>query len=216
MWAKWIDCRVRPGAHAAFAAGQRRWSAIADQPGLLGQLGGWSGTDGRALLLALWTNEAAHRHFLHERHDEVAARADQQDRWDSLRIASGPVVLTLPGAAPSLPDALRRAALLRVADCELRPGRTAHFLTVQRELWAPGMAATGGLLTGSVARLGPTRYLVTTLWTDPAAHTAYTADTLPALRARANVPADVAALTGHALPLHPDWRVLPPSAPESP
>ncbi|MFJ4184069.1 DUF4937 domain-containing protein [Kitasatospora sp. NPDC089509] len=221
MWAKWIDCQVRPDARAAFAAGQRRWSAMADQPGLIGQLGGWSRTGDRALLLALWTDETAYRRFMRERHDEIATGAAQQGSWEAIRIASGPVALTMPGSAPSvpevplvpeapsLPEALRRAALLRVADCELHPGRTEHFLTVQHELWAPGMAAAGGLLTGAVTRLSPTRHLVTTLWTTPEAHAAYVADALPALLARADVPADVAALTGHAVPLEPGWLVLP-------
>lgn len=209
MWGKWIDCRVRPGARAAFAAGQRRWSAIADQPGLLGQLGGWDRTGDRALLYALWADQDAYDRFMRDRHDEVATKAAQQGSWDSIRVTAGPVVQSFPGAAPSLPDVLRHATLLRAADCHLHPGRADHFLTVQREVWAPGMAAAGGLLAGTVTRLAPDRYLVTTLWTSPEAHAAYTADTLPTLRARANVPADVSTLTGHALPLDPTWQVLP-------
>ncbi|MEU4117037.1 DUF4937 domain-containing protein [Kitasatospora sp. NPDC028055] len=207
MWGKWIDCRVRPGARAAFAAGQRRWSAIADQPGLLGQLGGWDRTGDRALLYALWTDRAAYDRFMRERHDEVATEAAQQGSWDSIRVATGPVVQAFPGAAPSLPEALRHATLLRAADCHLLPARADHFLTVQRDIWAPGMAAAGGLLAGTVTRLAADRYLVTTLWTSPEAHADYTTHTFPTLRTRANVPADVATLTGHVVPLEPTWHV---------
>ncbi|MFI9363028.1 DUF4937 domain-containing protein [Kitasatospora sp. NPDC053057] len=203
MWGKWIDCRVRPSARGAFAAGQRRWSAIADQPGLVGQLGGWSRSGDRALLLALWADEDAYTRFMRERHDAVATEAAQQGSWDSIQVTSGPVVQT----AGALPDALRHATLLRAADCLLHPGRAEHFLTVQRELWFPGMAAAGGLLAGTVTRLATDRYLVTTLWASPEAHAAYTTDALPALRARADLPADVATLTGHAVPLEPTWRV---------
>ncbi|MFH8381497.1 DUF4937 domain-containing protein [Kitasatospora sp. NPDC018058] len=209
MWGKWIDCRVRPGAHGAFAAGQRRWAALADQPGLVGQVGGWSRADGRALVLALWADEEAYGRFMRERHDAVATEAAQQGSWRSIQAAAGPVALTMPGSAPSLVDALQHATLLRAADCLLRPGRTGHFLEVQREVWAPGMAAAGGMLAGTVTRLAADRYLVTTLWTSPEAHAAYTADALPALRARADVPADAESLTGHVLPLEPSWQVLP-------
>ncbi|MFD9689836.1 DUF4937 domain-containing protein [Kitasatospora sp. NPDC059088] len=207
MWGKWINCRVRPGARADFAAGQRRWSAIADQPGLLGQLGGWDGTGRRALLYALWADRAGYDRFLRERHDAIATEAAQQGSWESIRVAAGPVVQAFPGTAPTLPDALRHATVLRAADCRLHPGCAEHFLAVQRDVWAPGMAAAGGLLAGTVTRLAADRYLVTTLWTSPEAHTAYTTHAFPALRARADVPVDVATLTGHVVPLEPSWHV---------
>ncbi|MFE5587786.1 DUF4937 domain-containing protein [Kitasatospora sp. NPDC056531] len=209
MWGKWIDCRVRPGAHRTFAVGQRRWAVLAGEPGLVGQVGGWSRPGDQALVLGLWADEEAYGRFMRERHDTVATEAAQQGSWTAIQISAGPVVQAFPGAAASLADALKDATLLRAADCLLRPGRTEHFLEVQRQVWAPGMAAAGGMLAGTVTRLAADRYLVTTLWTSPAAHAAYTADALPALRARADVPADVRTLTGHALPLEPSWRVLP-------
>ncbi|WP_316528685.1 DUF4937 domain-containing protein [Kitasatospora brasiliensis] len=209
MWGKWIDCRVRPAAHEAFAAGQRRWSAISDQPGLVGQAGGWASGADRALLLALWADEPAYARFMRERHDQAAALADQRSSYTAIETATGPIVLTMPGAAPSLPAALTRATVLRAADCRLHPGRADHFLDVQREVWAPGMAAADGMLGGAVTRLAADRYLVTTLWTTPAAHHAYTARHLPALLARAAVPTDVHTLTGGLLSLEPSWLVLP-------
>ncbi|MGW7448356.1 DUF4937 domain-containing protein [Kitasatospora sp. NPDC054795] len=207
MIGKWIDCRVRPGAREAFAAGQRRWSAISDQPGLVGQTGGWAPGADRALLLALWSDEPAYARFMRERHDRAADHADQRSSCTGIEVATGPVVLTMPGAAPSLPAALARATVLRAADCRLRPGRADHFLDVQRELWAPGMAAADGMLGGTVTRLSPERHLVTTLWTTPAAHRAYSTHHLPALLARAGVPTDVRTLTGHLLPLEPSWHI---------
>ncbi|MFF2545189.1 DUF4937 domain-containing protein [Kitasatospora sp. NPDC058063] len=207
MIGKWIDCRVRPGAREAFAAGQRRWSVISDQPGLVGQTGGREPGADRALLLALWSDEPAYARFMRERHDRAAAHADQRSSCTGIEVATGPVVLTMPGAAPSLPAALARATVLRAADCRLRPGRADHFLDVQRELWAPGMAAADGMLGGTVTRLSPGRHLVTTLWTTPAAHRDYTTHHLPALLARAGVPTDVRTLTGHLLPLEPSWRI---------
>ncbi|MEU3573725.1 DUF4937 domain-containing protein [Kitasatospora sp. NPDC036755] len=208
MFGKWIDCRVRPGAREAFAAGQRHWSALSDQPGLVGQTGGWQPDADRALLLALWADEPAYARFLRERHDRIADLADQRSSSLEIEVSTGPVVLTMPGAVPSLPAALGRATVLRAADCRLHPGRAEHFLDVQREVWAPGMAAADGMLGGTVTRLAADRCLVTTLWTTAAAHHAYTTDRLPALLARAAVATDVRALTGHLLPLEPSWRVL--------
>jgi heme-degrading monooxygenase HmoA len=71
------------------------------------------------------------------------------------------------------------------------------------------MAAAGGMLGGVVTRLDAHRLLVTTLWSDPAAHQHYTAHRMPELRARAGLADDVQSLTGHVLPLEAAWRVLP-------
>ncbi|MEV6978757.1 hypothetical protein [Kitasatospora sp. NPDC093806] len=60
-----------------------------------------------------------------------------------------------------------------------------------------------------MGRLDPDRYLVTTLWTDAAAHARYAAGHLPALRERAGVGADIESPSGGLLPLEPTWRVLP-------
>ncbi|MEU6972314.1 DUF4937 domain-containing protein [Kitasatospora aureofaciens] len=112
----WIDCRVRPGA---FDAGQRHWSAIADRPELVGQVGGGSPTDDRALLLGLWADEDAYLRPMRERHHAVATVASGQASWDSIRVSSGPVVQAARHAAPG--RFACRAPLLVV---RARPGLT--------------------------------------------------------------------------------------------
>lgn len=64
-------------------------------------------------------------------------------------------------------------------------------------------------------RLEPRRYLVTTLWSDAAAHQHYSTQHLPALRSRAAPENDLQSITGHALPLEADWRVLPEERPSA-
>ncbi|MFJ9695580.1 DUF4937 domain-containing protein [Kitasatospora sp. NPDC101183] len=208
MWGKWIGCTVPEAARGRFAEAQRGWSAIGGRPGLVGQVGGWDGATGRAHVLALWADEEAYGRFMREQHDAVFAATGQGGSYTAIEVATGPTVLTMAGdAGDNLPLALRRATLLRVADCHLLPGRDDHFLQVQRDRWAPGMAAAGGMLAGAVTRLAPHRHLVTTLWTSPTAHARYAADHLPGLLARAELDADLHGITGHVLPLEPTWRV---------
>ncbi|MFF7452967.1 DUF4937 domain-containing protein [Kitasatospora sp. NPDC008115] len=208
MWGKWISCEVpSEDGRTRFSDAQQAWSAIGDQPGLVGQVGGWDG--GCARLLGLWDDEETYGRFLRERHDAVLGASGQGGTYDAIETAAGAVVLEMPGDAGGLPRALETATLLRVADCRLRPGRAAHFLDVQRRVWAPGMAAAGGMLGGVVTRLEAERCLVTTLWSGPAAHRRYAEEQLPALRERAATEEDLCGLTGRSLALEPAWTVLP-------
>ncbi|GGQ67273.1 DUF4937 domain-containing protein [Kitasatospora griseola] len=149
MWGKWIGCEVPVAARGRFSAAQEDWSTISDQLGLVGQLGGWDPATGRAQLLGLWTDEAAYRRFMRERHDTVTVGNQQRAGCTAIDIATGGTVLAMAGDVADLPHALEHAALLRVADCRTLPGREEHFLEVQREVWAPGMAAAGACWPGS-------------------------------------------------------------------
>ncbi|MGA5817560.1 DUF4937 domain-containing protein [Kitasatospora sp. NPDC094028] len=75
MWGKWIGCEVPDAARGRFAAAQRAWSAIGDQPGLVGQVGGWDPAGGRAHVLGLWADAAAHRHYAAEYLPGLRSRA---------------------------------------------------------------------------------------------------------------------------------------------
>ncbi|MEU6235440.1 DUF4937 domain-containing protein [Kitasatospora sp. NPDC047058] len=214
MWGKWIGCSVPGGRRGRFSAAQGAWSVISDQHGLAGQVGGWDPATGRACLLGLWDDADAYGRFMRERHDAVVAETRQGEICTAIETATGAVVLEMTGDAGGLPRALEAAALLRVADCRLRPGVEEHFLDVQRRVWAPGMAEAGGMLGGVVIRFDAHRYLVATLWSGAAAHAHYSAEHLPALRERAAPEADVLSVAGHVLPLETAWRVLPRRAAE--
>jgi hypothetical protein len=198
--AKWITCDVPVGTRDRFAAAQRKWSVVAGQPGLIGQVGGWNSRTGRAHVLALWTDADSHQAFLHGRHDSVA----DAGAYSEVMVSHGEVVLTMPGTAPTVAEAMN-GGLLRVADCHLAPGAAEHFLAVQREVWAPAMASAG-VLGGIFARLAEHRYLVATFWPDVETHRRY-AEEVPRLRARATADDDIAAMSGHVLELEPSWRV---------
>ncbi|MFJ6670819.1 DUF4937 domain-containing protein [Actinosynnema sp. NPDC091369] len=198
--AKWITCDVPPRARDAFGATQARWADIADQPGLIGQVGGWDPRTGRAHVLALWADADSHRRFLRDRHDSVAGTSSS----GRIEVALGEITLVLPGTAATVVDAIE-GAVLRVADCRLVEGAREHFEDVQRHVWAPAMA-DAGVLGGVVARLAPDRVLVATFWPDASTHRRY-AGQVPGLRARAAAEADIAAMTGHVLEPEPVWLV---------
>ncbi|MFI9813032.1 DUF4937 domain-containing protein [Saccharothrix variisporea] len=199
MLAKWITCDVPTGARDRFAATQREWSVIADQPGLVGQVGGWDDRTGRAHVLGLWSDADSHQVFLRDRHDAVADAGG----YTGIVVVLGEVSLVMPGAAP-VADALD-GGLLRVADCHLAEGAEGHFEDVQREVWAPAMASAG-MLAGIVARLAGRRHLVATFWPDAETHRRYAAR-VPELRDRAAADVDITSMTGHVLELEPTWRV---------
>ncbi|MEV8443174.1 DUF4937 domain-containing protein [Actinosynnema sp. NPDC051121] len=201
MLAKWITCDVPTRARDAFDAAQARWTAIADQPGLIGQVGGWDQRTGRAHVLALWADADSHRVFLRDRHGAVADTSG----YRGIEVAVGDT-LTLPGTATTAAEAIE-GLVLRVADCRLAEGASERFEDAQRHVWAPAMAAAG-VLGGVVASLGANRRLVATFWPDAETHRRYTRD-VPGLRDRAAVDTDVTAMTGHVLELEPAWRVRP-------
>ncbi|MEU1817751.1 DUF4937 domain-containing protein [Streptomyces roseifaciens] len=151
MWGPWIGCRVPAAARGRFSADRSAWSVIGDQPGLAGQVGGWDPATGRAHALGLWAGADAHGTFMRERHDAVVAGNRQGDGFTAIGTAAGEVVHETAGDMAGLAGALQSAALLRVADRLLLPGREEHVLEVQRRVRAPGTAA-GGMPAGAVTR----------------------------------------------------------------
>jgi Domain of unknown function (DUF4937 len=208
MFLKWITCSVVEGSRDAFSLAQQGWSAIAGQPGLVGQVGGWDTTTGDAHVLGVWTDRGSYELFMRDRHDVVASQSGQARTYRAVRTAIGEAIFTIDGDASSLPDAVARGVLLRVAECRVVAARRANFVGVQRQVWAPGMAAAGGMLGGVFTQLAEERYLVTTWWSDPAAHQRYASEDVPGLRELAGAEDDLTSLVGHVLLLEPRWRVL--------
>ena len=83
---KWIACSVRDDDRGRFGAAQRRWSRIADQPGLIVQSGGWDSTVPAACVLACWTDAQAYRDFMDRRHDQVVADSGQAGTYQAIEV----------------------------------------------------------------------------------------------------------------------------------
>lgn len=208
MLLKWVTCSVSEESRAAFGSAQRGWSAVAGQPGLLGQMGGWDTTTGDAHVLGVWAEDDYYRAFMRQRHDVVAEQTGQARTYQAIETATGAAIFTILGDSLTLAEAIAGGVVLRVADCRVTDGRRDHFVEAQREVWAPGMAAAGGMLGGVFAQVCPRRYLVTTLWSDVAAHQRYAREDVIRLREQAGADHDITALKGHVLVLEPQWKVL--------
>jgi len=199
---------------AAFTRAQEAWAELRDSQGFLGQWGGWDmADDGTAGILACWRDEAAWRHFQAGAHDRIVAGSGQAGTMEACATALFDLVLDMPGAAGTLPGAAGGAAVLRVADCRLRPGRREHFEAVQARAWRPAMAAAPGMLGGAFgrARDGTDRYLVATFWRSAREHEAWRSR-VPAWREEAQAAEDLLALRGFVVGLVPQWTV-PATAP---
>jgi len=208
MFLKWVTCSVAEASREAFGSAQQGWSAIVGQPGLVGQVGGWDTATGDAHILGLWTDRGSYGLFMRDRHDVVANQSGQAQTYRGVHVSVGDAVFTIDGDAPRLPDALTGGVLLRVADCRVDAARRAHFVGEQRDVWAPGMAAAGGMLGGVFTQLAACRYLVTTLWSDAAAHQRYASEDVPRLRDLAAADDDLTSLVEHVLLLEPRWKVI--------
>ena len=204
MLVKWVRCSVEPDGQRAFSVAQAGWDRLAGEPGLVGQIGGWDVRSPElACVIGLWHDRSSYGDFMAARHDDLVAALGQTGTYSSIDIAVGEVLTNIGDGG-----ALREGGVLRIADCLVRSERVDHFVTVQEQVWIPGMTAAPGMLGGWFSQLASNRFLVTTLWRDLDSHAAYVADRLPDLRAQAQVDDDVLDLAGHVAALEPSWHVL--------
>jgi Domain of unknown function (DUF4937 len=207
MLVKWITCRVAPADRQRFSAAQERCAPIAQEPGFICQVGGLDSAD-TACVLALWEERDAYGSFMRERHDAILEAAAQPGTYRDLRVATGEVLLEMPGAAAGTVAALTRAQLVRVADCRVRPARDDHFRAAQREVWLPGMSTVDGMLGGLFGRLDDHRYLVATGSRDRDSHERYRNEHVPGLIRRAEAESDLLQLEGHAVRVADGWTLV--------
>lgn len=207
---KWIRCSVAGGDREAFARAQRQWDVLGREPGFELQIGGWdTKNDDQACILALWATRADYDAFMSARHDAITAASGQAATYHSIAIRLFEVMFEMRGTISDPIDALAAAEVLRVAQCSVHPEREAHFVSVQRDSWAPGMRDAGmsaGLFSAAHDAALP-EYLVSSAWPSMAQHTAYLEQHFPRLRAKARVESDVARLEGSLVELEPGWVV---------
>lgn len=195
MLIKWVRCRVTD--RDAFAAGQRGWEPLSDVPGFLGQCGGWSLREpGVAHVFAWWRSARDHAEFLSGSHDRLAA--PQTGTYVGIDVRLFDRKLTI-GAGPG------DGSMVRLAHCHVRRGREDHFAEVQREVWNPGMTASGS--SGGLFGHAGSEFLVLTWWPSEQDHTRYQRERFPGLREAAGAADDLEAVTGDLVALEPAWTV---------
>ncbi|WP_433832897.1 DUF4937 domain-containing protein [Actinoplanes sp. CA-015351] len=198
MLVKWITCQT--STRAAFGQGQHAWAELQGVPGFLGQAGGW----GReaAQIVGFWSDPDHYQAFMGRDHDRIAAH--QAGTYDDVRVRVLDRRLDIGGGFPA---DLTAVALLRLAHCHVRPGRQDHFVGTQKEVWNPGMTAAPGMCGGVFAQSGETEFLVLSAWRSAADHQHYLDDHFNTLRDRAELAADLVAITGDVINLEPTWTV---------
>lgn len=212
MIVKLIDVRVKAKHRSRFAQGQRAWDVLKGESGFRGQIGGWDTRDtDRARIVGLWSDLVHYNRFMKEVHDPIFESNAQKGTFESTEVSIWDTVFEMPGIFDSVQPAIQQAQLIRIARCEVRSDRVEHFTCVQREIWMPGMAATGGMTAGlfCTGQGDPHRFLVCSFWETQADHQRYLDGPFPALRRRARVERDCERVTGSLTRVEPGWIVSP-------
>lgn len=212
MYIKWIVCQVKEGMKEAFSRAQEQWISAAGAEGLIVQTGGWDlQAEDEACIIAFWESRQHLEAFMASLHDRIVDENRQAETYHSIRVGYFDGLLEMEGQAASLVEAVSNGALLRIADCEVRPERIRHFESVQQSVWLPAMKQAGGMLGGmfSQAANGANRYLVSTFWDTTEHHDRYRNNEVPLLRKKASVTDDLQNITGRQIVLEKLWRVIP-------
>jgi heme-degrading monooxygenase HmoA len=201
MLVKWITCW--PTDRAAFGLGQEAWGELHGVPGFLGQGGGWSrNTAGMVQIFGFWSDPSSYQAFMDGAHDRIAAA--QVGTFEDLRVRVFGQRLNI---GHGFPASLSAVSLLRLAHCQARRHRQAHFVRTQASVWNPGMAASSGMCGGVFAQSGDLEFLVLSAWRTSEDHQRYLDERFDRLRERAGLTADLDSVTGDLVDLEPSWTV---------
>lgn len=201
MLVKWITAKAPD--RVAFSRGQQVWAELRGLPGFLGQCGGWSGsTAGVAQIFAFWRDPAPYRAFMDRAHDRLAAR--QAGTYHDIRVRLFDHRLDI---GPGFPVGLAAVSFLRLAHCQVRQGRRAHFTEAQATVWNPGMTAAPGMRGGVFAQHGEKEFLVLSAWRTPDDHQRYLGERFDRLRKASGLVTDVLAVSGDVVEPEPNWTV---------
>lgn len=211
MLLKWIICEVPENNREAFANTQQDWRKLKTVAGFLGQVGGWDSREqNQACILGFWADAQAYAAFMEREHDLIYGQSGQKGTYVASHVVQVEVLFDIDGTHQKMQSAINEAEVLRVADCKLKTGREEHFIEMQKSVWNPAMAKTGGMLAGAfgIVLNEVDRFLVTTFWRDEAAHQAYVKNPLPALQVKAKIREDLQNIEGRVVRLNSTWRVV--------
>lgn len=210
MLVKWIQCSVPDSQRSAFHNAQLRWSTLAKCSGFVAQCGGWDERTGDACILGVWKSPATYKRFMTFVHDPIVEDNEQDACYDAISVLTASALIRMRGEHPTIRKAVVDAAFLRVADCEAAPASRSRFIDRQLHIWEPAMRESPGQLGGlfSAVTDDPNRFLVTTLWRSETHHATYQTGRLPRLKSQARVDDDTLSVTGHRVPLVPEWTVV--------
>ncbi len=182
------------------------WTAAASSAGSgsgRGFWGGWSRTrQGVAHVFAFWESRAFYDSLMARSHDRLAATQAGTFRDAQVRLFDHKFDVKT-GFEPRFTD----TDLLRVALCRVHEERAEHFTLMQEKVWNPAMAGSPGMVRGLFGEAPGNEFLVLSMWQSSAEHGKYRTERIERLALRAQLEADVAALTGDLVDLEPAWTV---------
>ncbi|WP_051254560.1 YdbC family protein [Halobacillus kuroshimensis] len=210
MLIKLMKCKVSPEKKEAFSEAQASWSLLREIPGFLGQAGGWSKKHpDRAFIIAFWEDRHFYDAFMKDSHDEVLHQSGQERTYERLDVQLYESLYNITGTSPA--DVLEKAAFLRLAFTQVKKDKLDSFLTIQENVWNPGMAASPGMTGGFFAGHTESKscYLILSSWAEEVYHRQYQSDVFPKLLTNAKPGNLVVTLTGDGCVLEENWRVTP-------
>ena len=204
-------CKVKLNRQPEFGAAQERWQKISNAEGFIAQTGGWNLNDNlEACIISFWQSQSHLTNFMHRLHDEIFENNQQLETYNSLTVSHFDCQLDMPGEQETLLEAIKWGKVLRIADCNVRPGRIGHFGEAQQKTWVPGMQHAKGMLGGKFSKVsnGDSRYLVSTFWDSLENHNIYQKHQVPGFRKQTDVSKDLVQISGKAISLVDSWKVL--------
>lgn len=226
---KLITCNVLPEQRRPFSIAQQAWQKTALSPGFVSQLGGWkqhtsssvhhsiNPSENQSIILATWQNRQSLESFMTHLHDDIYEQNAQKNTYLNCKIEFLNQLFTMPSERGNEPAVTDKPALMRMADCEVLPGRVEHFIDVQKNVWGPAMAQAQGMMGGHFWQFvghdsdqnnqQTNRFLVTTFWKDQRCHDLYVKQQLPLIKARAEVDLDIKVIRGGVVDLNECWWI---------
>ncbi|MBM7836947.1 heme-degrading monooxygenase HmoA [Alkalihalobacillus xiaoxiensis] len=207
MIIKQIACDVMEAKKELFSSGQRKWNALEQVDGFIGQFGGWSDKEKNlAHLFSFWENEAAYQSFMKSEHDRIADFAKQSESITAIDVTIVKNIYNIKSVI-GFKKADVGATYIRFTNPVVKECRATHFEQMQADVWNTGMAQQQGMKAGSFAKSASVTgsYLILTQWDSKAAHHDYTMSKLNFLKEASNVNVDVSAIGGDVFTVEPSW-----------
>ncbi len=210
MFIKWIVCEIKDSFKEEFSIAQKQWIETQNATGFMGQVGGWDLNHYKtACIISFWENENALNLFMKNIHDKIFFNNSQSEYCNTIKVSYFNTVLKMEGKLDSLTETLNNGKILRTADCMVRVENIAHFTTVQKKIWIPGMKKSEGMLGGEFSKSteNASRYFVSTFWDSIQNHEKYVTQELPNYKNESDVNNDIIKIIGRNILLVDSWKI---------
>lgn len=207
MLIKWIVCDVPEYKKVKFSYAQEQWKSLSSVDGFLGQIGGWDlNIPSKAGIISFWRDQLSYQFFMEHKHDEIFKENEQKNTYERISVEIFNKKLNISDY--EITQFLRKAEILRIANCIVKEDKKDHFETMQKDVWNEGMSKYQEMLAGVFCENNQNKYLVVSLWGSKDSHQKYVKNTLPSLVEKSKVKDDLVQIQGTVLKLDRNWSVI--------